>query len=59
MAHQEARALHPGYAENGDNAALRKVAATAVPIVRCPIDLLARLPKGCGARARRVDLHGL
>jgi putative membrane protein len=46
MAHQEALALHAGYAENGDNAALRKVAAAAVPIVQRHIDLLAQLPKG-------------
>lgn len=45
MAHQEALALHSGYAENGDNAALRKVASAAVPIVQRHIDLLARLPK--------------
>lgn len=45
-AHQEALALHAGYAENGDNAALRKVAAAAVPIVQRHIDLLAQLPKG-------------
>lgn len=45
IAHQEALALHAGYAENGDNAALRQVAAAAVPIVQRHIDLLARLPK--------------
>ncbi|NLS29363.1 hypothetical protein S2M10_43880 [Sphingomonas sp. S2M10] len=44
-AHQEALALHAGYAENGDNAALRTVAAAAVPIVQRHVDLLARLPK--------------
>lgn len=45
MAHQEALALHSAYAENGDNPALRKVAAAAVPIVQRHIDLLARLPQ--------------
>lgn len=44
MAHQEALALHSGYAENGDNAVLRKVAAAAVPIVQRHIDQLAQLP---------------
>lgn len=46
MAHQQALALHSGYAENGDNAALRKAASAAVPIVQRHIDLLARLPNG-------------
>lgn len=45
LAHQEALALHAGYAENGDNAALRKAAAAAVPVVQRHIDLLANLPK--------------
>jgi putative membrane protein len=45
-AHQEALALHSGYAENGDNPALRKVASAAVPIVQRHSDLLANLPKG-------------
>ena len=33
MAHQEALALHGGYAENGDTPQLRRAAATARPIV--------------------------
>lgn len=44
-AQQEALALHAAYAENGDNAALRKVAAAAVPVVQRHVDLLANLPK--------------
>lgn len=45
MAHQEALALHSGYAENGDTPALRKVASAAVPIVQRHIDQLANLPR--------------
>lgn len=33
-AHQEALALHQGYADNGDTDALRRAAAAAVPIVQ-------------------------
>ena len=34
MAHEQALALHSGYAQSGDNAALRGVAAKAVPIIQ-------------------------
>jgi putative membrane protein len=34
MAHQEALALHEGYAATGDNASLRAAAQAAVPVVR-------------------------
>ncbi|HEY8618318.1 DUF4142 domain-containing protein [Phenylobacterium sp.] len=34
MAHQEALALHSGYAQNGDNAALRGAAGKIAPIVQ-------------------------
>lgn len=43
-AHQEALALHQNYASNGDTPALRRVAATAVPIVQSHLD-----------RARQLD----
>lgn len=34
MAHEEALALHSGYAQNGDTAELRAAAAKAVPIIQ-------------------------
>jgi putative membrane protein len=45
LAHDEALALHSGYAKNGDTPALRTVARTAVPIVRRHIAQLRSLPR--------------
>lgn len=42
-AHQEALALHRGYAKNGDVAALKQTAATAVPIIEHHLTLVQRL----------------
>jgi putative membrane protein len=42
-AHEEALALHQGYAANGDKPALKKVAATAVPIVQKHLEQVRRL----------------
>ncbi|MBU3077839.1 DUF4142 domain-containing protein [Sphingomonas quercus] len=46
VAHDQALALHSDYATNGDNAALRRVAGQAVPIVQRHIDALRALPGG-------------
>lgn len=46
MAHDEALALHTGYAKNGDKAPLRAAAAKAVTIVQRHIERLRSLPSG-------------
>ncbi|MBC9033895.1 DUF4142 domain-containing protein [Sphingomonas sp. JC676] len=46
MAHDEALALHTGYAKDGDKAPLRAAAAKAVPIVRRHIERLRSLSSG-------------
>jgi putative membrane protein len=46
IAHQEALALHSNYAASGDNAALRAVAAKAVPIVQGHLTAAQRLQSG-------------
>ncbi|MFN3522547.1 MAG: DUF4142 domain-containing protein [Phenylobacterium sp.] len=43
MAHQEAIALHKGYAESGDNAQLRSVAAGALPMVQRHLERLEQI----------------
>lgn len=43
MAHEEALALHQGYAERGDNPALRQVAAAATPIVQAHLTEARRI----------------
>jgi putative membrane protein len=45
MAHQQALALHQTYARNGDAPALRRVASTAVPIIRGHLQHARRLPR--------------
>ena len=45
-AHQEALALHSGYAKNGDDAALKQVAATAVPIIERHLNMVKKLRTG-------------
>lgn len=44
MAHDQALALHSGYAQNGDAAPLRKAASGAVPIIERHIQELKSLP---------------
>lgn len=44
MAHDEALALHSGYAQNGDTPALRDTAKKAVPIIRQHIAQLGKMP---------------
>lgn len=44
MAHDEALALHSGYAANGDTPVLRDTATKALPIIRQHIAELARMP---------------
>lgn len=42
VAHQQALALHSGYAQHGDSRPLRNVASTIVPVVQHHIDTLPR-----------------
>lgn len=46
MAHEEALALHSGYAQSGDNAQLRQVAQAATPIVQGHLAEAQRLAAG-------------
>jgi putative membrane protein len=48
MAHEEALALHQGYAAQGDNPALRAAAAQAVPIVQRHLDEIKRIQTAMG-----------
>lgn len=48
MAHQEALALHQGYAANGDNAQLRAVAGQAVPIIQQHLTEIRRINTAMG-----------
>lgn len=43
QSHQEARALHQGYAASGDVPALRRTAAATVPIVQRHLDEVTRM----------------
>jgi predicted outer membrane protein len=43
MGHQEALAVHGGYAQAGDDPALRRVARNALPLIRLHIAQLAKL----------------
>ena len=44
QAHQQAWALQKGYATDGDDAALRQVAASPVPVVESPLTEIKSLP---------------
>lgn len=44
-AHQEAATLHKGYAEDGDNAALKQFAATTAPKVQHHLDMVKQLDR--------------
>lgn len=48
MAHQQALALHSAYAENGDDPALRRVAASAVPVIRGHLAQVQRMQSSMG-----------
>ncbi|NNM75482.1 DUF4142 domain-containing protein [Sphingomonas sp. ID1715] len=48
MAHEEALALHQGYAAQGDNPGLRAAAASAVPIVQRHLDEIRRIQTAMG-----------
>ena len=48
MAHERALALHQGYAAQGENAALRAVAADAVPIIQRHLDEIRRIQAAMG-----------
>ena len=43
LAHQQALALHSGYADSGSARALKSVAATITPVVQHHIDMLASM----------------
>ncbi|MDB5512436.1 MAG: hypothetical protein JWR08_1919 [Enterovirga sp.] len=43
--HQEAYAIHSGYAQNGDDPALRRVARGALPLLRLHISQLTRMQR--------------
>lgn len=47
-AHEEALALHQGYAAQGDNPGLRDAAASAVPIVQRHLDEIRRIQAAMG-----------
>ena len=44
-AHQEAVTLHGGYAKEGDNAALKKLAAETTPVIQHHLDMVKQLDK--------------
>ncbi|WP_267388109.1 DUF4142 domain-containing protein [Sphingomonas sp. GC_Shp_3] len=46
MAHQEALALHQGYASNGKSAPLKAVAAKIVPVIQHHIEMLGTMSTG-------------
>lgn len=48
MAHEEALALHSGYAAQGDNPGLRAAAAQAVPIVQNHLNEIRRIQTAMG-----------
>jgi putative membrane protein len=48
MAHEEALALHQGYATQGDNPGLRAAAASAVPIVQAHLTEIRRIQAAMG-----------
>lgn len=48
MAHQQALALHQGYAEHGDNPGLKAVANAAVPIIQRHLDEIRRIQTAMG-----------
>lgn len=48
MGHQEAFAVHDGYARNGDDPALRRVARAAVPLIQQHLAVLTRLRASLG-----------
>ena len=47
-AHEEAFAVHDGYARAGDDPGLRRVARSAVPLIRLHLSQLARIQAGMG-----------
>jgi predicted outer membrane protein len=49
--HNEAFAIHGTYARSGDNPALRRIAAGALPLIRTHLAQLARLQRAVGAAA--------
>jgi putative membrane protein len=53
MAHEEALALHSGYASGGDNPRLQAVAAAAVPIIQAHLDEIRRIQGTMGGAATR------
>ena len=48
MAHEKALALHQGYADQGENAGLKAVAAEAVPIIQRHLEEIRRIQTAMG-----------
>jgi putative membrane protein len=46
QAHQEAVALMTGYSQNGDNEALQKFAAQALPVVQMHYEMVQKMAQG-------------
>ena len=53
VAHEEALALHSGYAAQGDNPGLRAVAASAVPIIETHLTEIKRIQTAMGGPMTR------
>ncbi|HYZ48268.1 MAG TPA: DUF4142 domain-containing protein, partial [Sphingomonas sp.] len=53
VAHQEALALHQGYAAQGPNPGLRSVAEGAVPIIQRHLDEIRRIQTAMGGPVAR------
>lgn len=54
MGHQEALAIHGSYAQSGDDPGLRRVARSALPLIRLHISQLSRMQGGRG-RGRGME----
>jgi uncharacterized protein (DUF305 family) len=56
MGHQEALAIHSSYAQSGDDPGLRRVAHSALPLIRLHISQLRQMQgPGGGPRATEAD----
>jgi hypothetical protein len=55
MGHQEALAIQGSYAQSGDDPGLRRVARSALPLIRLHIAQLSRMQGGRGAGSMEAD----
>jgi predicted outer membrane protein len=55
MGHQESLALHGAYAQSGDDPGLRRVARSALPLIRLHISQLSRMQGGRGRGGMEAD----